>query len=95
MQSSLESYPAQSDPKGGDGGESLSAVLGNITNTLGAVMERLDKTESKLESMERKLNSPSSSSAASGADTKRKIPIIVRVSLFLSVVRAKDTVLQL
>ena len=78
--------PAQSDPKGGDGGESLSAVLGNITNMLGAVIERLDKTESKLESMERKLNSPSSSSAASGADTKRKIPIIVRVSLFLSVV---------
>lgn len=78
--------PAQSDPKGGDGGESLSAVLGNITNMLGAVIERLDKTESKLESMERKLNSPSSSSAASGADTKRKIPIIVRISLFLSVV---------
>ena len=65
-----------------NGSESLSAVLGNITNMLGTVIERLDKTESKLQPVERKLNSPSSSnsSAASGADTKRKIPTIIRVS---------------
>ena len=62
--------------------ESLSVALGNITNMLGIVIERLDKTESKLESMERKINSPLSSSATSGAEAKRKIPTIVRVSVF-------------
>ena len=62
--------------------ESLSVALGNITNMLGTVIERLDKTESKLESIERKINSPLSSSATSGAEAKRKIPTIVRVSVF-------------
>lgn len=61
-----------------DGKESLSAVLGNITNMLGTVIERLDKQESKLESMERKINTPSSS-AGSGSDNRRKVPTIVRV----------------
>ena len=62
--------------------ESLSAALGNITNMLGAVIERLDKTESKLESMERKINTPSSSSSGSGTDNRRKVPTVVRVSSF-------------
>ena len=69
--------------RGFDDKETLSAALGNITNMLGSVIERLDKTESKLESMERKLNSPSSSSSGSGADAKRKVPTIVRVSYII------------
>ena len=60
------------------GKESLSAVLGNITNMLGTVIERLDKQESKLESMERKINTPSS--GGSGSDNRRKVPTVVRVS---------------
>lgn len=62
-----------------NGKESLSAVLGNITNMLGTVIERLDKQESKLESMERKINTPSSS-GGSGSDNRRKVPTVVRVS---------------
>lgn len=62
-----------------NGKESLSAVLGNITNMLGTIIERLDKQESKLESMERKINTPSSS-AGSGSDNRRKVPTVVRVS---------------
>ena len=69
----------------GDQSSSLSSVLGNITNMLGSVIERLDKTESKLESMERKLNSPSSSSAGSGAERKRSVPPVVRVSVIIHV----------
>ena len=62
----------------GDGGSNLSSVLGEITNMLGSVIERLDKTESKLNSMERQLKTPSSS-AASGSDGKRTVPTVVRV----------------
>lgn len=54
------------------------SVLGNITNILGTVIKHLDWTESKLESMERKLNTPSSS-AGSGAERKRSVPPVVRV----------------
>ena len=62
----------------GDSGSYLSSVLGEITNMLGTVIERLDKTESKLDSMERQLKTPSSS-AASGSDGKRTVPTVVRV----------------
>ena len=41
------------------------------------VLERLDKTESKIESMERKLQSQSSSSGVSGSECR---PTVVRVS---------------
>ena len=44
---------------------------------LGTVIERLDKTESKLNSMERQLMTPSSSAA--GSDNKRIVPTVVRV----------------
>ena len=74
------SQPKTLNMKGVDEKESLLASLGNITNMLGAVIERLDKTESKLESVERKINTPSSSSAGSGTDNRRKVPPIVRVS---------------
>lgn len=59
----------------------FSSVLGEITNLLGSVIERLDKTESKLDSMERKLQT-TSSSAASGSDSKRVVPTVVRVRNF-------------
>ena len=62
----------------GDGEGYISSVLGEITNMLGTVIERLDKTESKLHSMERQLMTPSSS-AASGSDNKRIVPTVVRV----------------
>ena len=82
LRKSIPAQPRVLHPKSGAGeNESLSAVLGNITNMLGSVIERLDKTESKLESMERKINSPSSS-AGSGAD-KKKVPTVVRVSRYL------------
>ena len=47
---------------------------------LGAIIERLDKTEIKLESMERKINTPSSFTSGSGIDNRRKVPTVVRVS---------------
>ena len=67
----------------GNRSSSLSNVLGNITNMLESVIEPLGKTESKLESMERKLNSPAFSSAGSGAERKRSVPPVVRVSVIV------------
>ena len=58
--------------------ENFSSALGELTNMLGVVIERLDRHESKLESMERVLKSPSSS-ATSGSDHKRTVPPVVRV----------------
>ena len=65
---------------GCDSESNLTAVLGDISNMLGKVMERLDRTESKIESMERSLNSQPSSSGASGSEHRRKVPTVVRVS---------------
>ena len=61
-----------------DHASSVSYALGEITNMIGKVIDRLDKTESKLESMERKLLT-SSSSSASGSEHKRIVPAVVRV----------------
>ena len=54
----------------------LAVVLGDISNMLGKVMER---TETKIESMERNLISQSLSSGTSGSDERRKVPTVVRV----------------
>ena len=60
----------------------VKSVLGEITNMLGTVIKRLEKTESKLESMERKFISNSSSGSSSERMTKKKsIPKVVRVSI--------------
>ena len=62
----------------------IGAVLGEITNMLGTVIKRLDKTELKLESMERKLSNTSSSGSSlerACAAKKRDVPKVVRVSI--------------
>lgn len=64
----------------------IGAVLGEITNMLGTVIKRLDKTELKLESMERKLINTSSSGSSSertGTAKKRDVPKVVRVSSYI------------
>ena len=61
-------------------GSNITSVQGDISNILGKVLERLDKTESKIESMERNLQSQSSSSGVSGSEHRRKVPTVVRVS---------------
>ena len=60
----------------------IGAVLGEITNMLGTVIKRLDKTELKLESMERKLSNTSSSGSSSERTAKKRdVPKVVRVSI--------------
>ena len=61
----------------------LVAALGELTNTLYEVVKRLDKQESRMESIEQKLLSPSSSSNTSSCESckqKRTVPLVVRVS---------------
>ena len=63
----------------------INAVLGEITNMLGTVIKRLEKTESKLESMERRLVNNSSGSSSKQATKKRCVPKVVRVSISTTV----------
>ena len=62
----------------------LAVVLGDISNMLGKVMERLERTETEIESMERNLISQSLSSGTSGSDERRKVPTVVRVRYTLA-----------
>lgn len=54
------------------------AALGEVTNTLHQVVDHLDKQESQLKSLEKKVSSTTSSSSESGKTPK--VPSIVRVS---------------
>ena len=69
-----------STPGDSSSGSNMTSVLGDISNMLGKVLERLDKSESKIESMERTLRLQSSSSGMSGSEHRRKVPTVVRVS---------------
>ena len=78
-----ETYPERSDSEYDptDHERPIKSVLGEISNMLGTVIKRLEKTESKLESMERRLEKSSSSSGSSSeAISKKKVPQVVRVS---------------
>ena len=68
-------------PGDSSSGSNITLVLGDISNMLGKVLERLDKTESKIESMEHNLKSQSSSSGMSSCEHRRKVPTVVRVSV--------------
>ena len=57
----------------------LAVVLGDISNMLGKVMEQLERTETKIESMEQNLISQSLSIGTPGSDEQRKVPTVVRV----------------
>lgn len=54
--------------------------LGKISNLLGEVLKRLERTEAKLESVEHKLES-SSLSSSSCSEKKREVPQIVKVNV--------------
>ena len=56
----------------------LLEKLSTISNALNSVVKRLDKTESRLSSVEQKLK-PSSSSSESPSSKKRMVPTIVKV----------------
>ena len=58
---------------------SLVSVLGDLTNTVGQLAKRLDKQDSRLESIERKISSAGSDS---GGSKQQKVPAVVRVSIF-------------
>ena len=60
--------------------EHLWSVSGDLTNMLGRVIERHVKHESKLESIECTLSSPSSS-VSSGSECKRVVPTVIRPCL--------------
>ena len=57
---------------------------------LGSVNKRLEKTESKLESMERKLEKTSSGSSSEGVSKKKFVPQVVRVRNLLTCVAFKS-----
>ena len=67
-------------------GESSAAVLsalGDLTNTLTKVVKRLEKTESRILSMEEKIGSNMSSSSSTEHQPyhkPRRVPVVVRVS---------------
>lgn len=61
----------------------LEQTLTNITNTLSKVVKRLDRQESLLTSMEKRISSASTScSSSSGESKKQKIPLLIRVSFY-------------
>lgn len=53
--------------------------LGKISHLLSQVLQRLERTEAKLDSVEHKLESSSSLSSSSSSEKKRKVPQIVKV----------------
>ena len=57
----------------------VANVLGDLTNALKQVVHRLDKQESRLASMEKKMVSSSPSGSSSGSSKKPKVPLSVRV----------------
>ena len=61
----------------------VASVLGELTNTLKQIVNRLDKQETRLASMENKIESPAVSSSSSGGSQRPKIPLAVRVCYLL------------
>jgi hypothetical protein len=59
----------------------IASALGELTNTLKKVVKWLEKQESRLESVEKKLSSPAVSSSAfsSGERNKPKVSLVVKV----------------
>ena len=55
----------------------IPSALGELTNTLKKVVKQLEKQESRLDSVEKKISSPAVSSSSSSGD--RKKPKIVKV----------------
>ena len=68
------------DPVKGGTDRPISSVLGEISNMLGTVLKGLEKTESKLESVKRRLETTSSSGSSSESVVRKRIvPQVVRV----------------
>ena len=66
-----------------DDSSAVLSALGELTSTLNKVVKRLEKTEHRIQSMEEKMDSSISSSASdSRRKTGRKVPVIVRVSVY-------------
>ena len=61
----------------------VASVLGELTNTLKQIVNRLDKQETRLASMENKIELPAVSSSSSGGSQRPKIPLAVRVCYLL------------
>ena len=59
----------------------IASILSEITDTLKKIASRLDQQESRLASMEAKLEASASSSASPRSATKPKIPLAVRVGV--------------
>ena len=57
----------------------IGTVLGDISNKLGKVMKRLERTEPKVDQMESKLQGSLSSSGSEPTSRKRSISKVVRV----------------
>ena len=74
-----ESLHANDDPLETES-RSISSLLGDISNTLGTVVKKLEKHELKLELMERRLHGSSSDSST----RKKSLPQVVRVC-FISI----------
>ena len=64
----------------------INSVLGRISNMLETVIEHLDKTESKIECLQHSFKSLSSSTGTSGSERCRKVPTVVRVSVFIIII---------
>ena len=58
----------------------IAATLKEISNTLSKVVSQMDRQESRLDSIEKKLASRSSVSSSSGDSCSKKVPPIIRVS---------------
>lgn len=58
-------------------GTEILVALGDVTSTLSKLIDRMDKQESQLKSLEQKISQPSTPSEA------LKVPAIVRVCLFI------------
>lgn len=77
--------PSEEQPtcaeSGGDSSRLLTA-LGELTNTLNQVVKRLEKAESRIQSVEEKIcTSISSSSSESSRKKSRTVPVVVKVRM--------------
>ena len=60
--------------------QGITSALGELTNTLKKVVKQLEKQESRLDSVEKKISSPAVSSSSSSGDRKKpKISLVVKV----------------
>ena len=60
---------------------SVASMLSELSNTLKQIMNRLDRQEVRLASIEKKIMSSSTSGSSSGGSQKPKVPLAVRVSI--------------